>query len=144
MELYKKVRLACAEGMSARGAARHFNISRGTVEKMLAFSVPPGYRRSRPPARPKLDPFVSIIDQILEDDKARPAKQRHTSKRIFERLRDEHGFAGGMTIVNGSAPGRSGRNRPCDSQCSYHFASMAAGSKVLSSIGLGLGEAYRK
>ena len=45
MELYKKVRLACAEGMSARAAAKHFNISRGTVEKMLAFSVPPGYRR---------------------------------------------------------------------------------------------------
>ena len=48
MELYKKVRLACAEGMSARAAAKHFNVSRGTVEKMLAFSVPPGYRRDKP------------------------------------------------------------------------------------------------
>ena len=48
MELYKKVRLACAEGMSARAAAMHFNISRGTVKKMLAFSVPPGYRREKP------------------------------------------------------------------------------------------------
>jgi hypothetical protein len=57
---------------------------------MLAFSVPPGYRRSRPPARPKLDPFVGIIDEILEDDKGRPSKPRHTSKRIFERLRTEH------------------------------------------------------
>jgi transposase len=61
--------------------------------------VPPGYRRSKPPSRPKLDPFIGIIDQILEEDKRRPAKQRHTSKRIFERLRDEHGFAGGLTIV---------------------------------------------
>ena len=66
---------------------------------MLSFSVPPGYRRSRPPARPKLDPFVGMIDRILEEDKGRPAKQRHTSKRIFERLRDEHGYAGGLTIV---------------------------------------------
>ena len=66
---------------------------------MLSFSVPPGYRRSRPPARPKLDPLVGIIDAILEEDKARPAKQRHTSKRIFERLRDEHGYGGGLTIV---------------------------------------------
>ena len=66
---------------------------------MLLFSVPPGYRRSRPPKRPKLDPFIGIIDQILEDDKSRPAKQRHTSKRIFERVRDEHGYAGGLTIV---------------------------------------------
>jgi transposase len=66
---------------------------------MLLFSVPPGYRRSRPPRRPKLDPFIGIIDQILEDDKSRPLKQRHTSQRIFERLRDEHGYAGGLTIV---------------------------------------------
>jgi len=45
VELYRKVRLACAEGMSARAAARYFGISRDSVKKMLAFSVPPGYRR---------------------------------------------------------------------------------------------------
>jgi hypothetical protein len=66
---------------------------------MLAFSVPPGYRRSRPPVRPKLDPFIGIIDQILLEDEGRPKKQRHTAKRIFERLRDEHGYSGGITIV---------------------------------------------
>ena len=60
---------------------------------------PPGYRRSKPPVRPKLDPFIDIIDRILEEDKERPKKQRHTSKRIYERLRDEHGFTGGITIV---------------------------------------------
>jgi len=49
---------------------------------MLAFSVPPGYRRSRPPARPKLDPFTGIIDRILAADEGRPRKQRHTSKRM--------------------------------------------------------------
>jgi hypothetical protein len=66
---------------------------------MLSFSVPPGYRRSRPPSRPKLDPFVGVIDGILAEDKGRPVKQRHTSKRILERLRDEHGYLGGLTIV---------------------------------------------
>ena len=66
---------------------------------MMVFSVLPGYRRSRPPVRPKLDPFIGIIDCILEEDKRRPAKQRHTSKRIFERLRDEHGYADWLTIV---------------------------------------------
>jgi hypothetical protein len=35
----------------------------------------------------------------LDDDKQRPAKQRHTAKRIFERLKAEHGFTGGYTIV---------------------------------------------
>ena len=78
---------------------------------MLAFSVPPGYRRSRPPARPKLDPFIGIIDRILEDDKGRPKKQRHTAKRIFERLRDEHGYAGGLTIVKDYVSAQRQRQR---------------------------------
>ena len=97
MELYKKVRLACAEGMSARAAAKHFNISRGTVEKMLSFSVPPGYRREKPIKRPKLDGFTEIIDSWLEADKVIQRKQRHTAKRIWERLQAEHGFTGGYT-----------------------------------------------
>jgi len=100
VELYGRVRRAVyVEGMSRREAARRFGIDPRTVAKMLAFSVPPGYRWSRPPARPKLDPFVAIIHQILEEDQGRPAKQQHTSKRIFERLRDEYGYGGGITIV---------------------------------------------
>src|SRR6516225_8118111 len=100
VELYAQVRYAVQiEGVSRREAARRFGIDPRTVAKMLAFSVPPGYRRSRPPVRPKLDPFTGIIDRILEEDKRRPAKQQHTSKRIFERLRDEHGYPGGITIV---------------------------------------------
>lgn len=100
VELYAQVRRAVyVEGISQREAARRFGIDPRTVAKMLAFSVPPGYRRSRPPRRPKLDPFVAIIDQILEEDEGHPTKQRHTAKRIFERLRDEHGYDGGVTIV---------------------------------------------
>ena len=106
VELYAKVRYAVQiEGLSQREAARRFGIDPRTVAKMLAFSVPPGYRRTQPPARPKLDPFIGIIDRILEEDKGRPKKQRHTAKRIFERLRDEHGFAGGITIVKDYVPG---------------------------------------
>ena len=100
VELYGKVRYAVQiEGLSRREAARRFGIDPRTVAKMLSFSVPPGYRRRQPPKRPKLDPFVAIIDQILDEDQGRPAKQRHTSKRLFERLRAEHGYAGGLTIV---------------------------------------------
>src|SRR5712671_5889995 len=100
VELYGQVRRAVyVEGMSRREAARRFGIDPRTVAKTLAFSVPPGYRRSQRPARPKLDPFLGIIDRILEEDKGQPAKQQHTSKRIFERLRDEHGYDGGITIV---------------------------------------------
>ena len=48
VELYRKVRLACREGMSERAAARHFGISRESVRKMLRFSVAPGYRLPAP------------------------------------------------------------------------------------------------
>jgi transposase len=112
VELYGRVRYAVQiEGLSHREAARRFGIDPRTVSKMMVFSVPPGYRRSKPPTRPKLDPFIGIIDRILEEDKSRPAKQRHTSKRIFERLRDEHGFAGGLTIVKDHVPDRRLRQR---------------------------------
>ena len=85
--------------MSERAASRHFGISRESVKKMLSFSVPPGYRRSAPVRRPKLDGFTEIIDQWLREDLGQRAKQRHTAKRVFERLRDEHAFMGGYTIV---------------------------------------------
>src|ERR671917_466842 len=100
VELYARVRRACqVEGMSQRQAARVFGIDPKTVAKMLRFSVPPGYRRSKPPVRPKLDRFTGVIDRILEEDQGRPRKQRHTARRIFQRLKAEHGFAGGETIV---------------------------------------------
>jgi len=81
--------------MSSREAARHFGVSRETVSKMLKFSEPPGYRRVATASRPNLDGFTYIIDGYIEGDKLVHSKQRHTSKRIFERLRDEHGFTGG-------------------------------------------------
>ena len=100
VDLYLKVRHAVRiEGLSERAAARRFGIDPRTVNKMMKFSVPPGYVRKKPPAKPKLDPFILVIDGILDDDKSRPKKQQHTAKRIFERLRDEHGFTGGITIV---------------------------------------------
>src|SRR5438067_11239634 len=100
VEVYGRVRYAVqTEGLSRREAARQFGIDPRTVAKMLAFSVPPGYRRSRPPARPKRGPFTGMIDGILATDERRPRKQRHTSKRMFERLRDDHGYSGGITIV---------------------------------------------
>ena len=51
-----------------------------------------------PPA-PRLEPFTGVIDAILEADRPVPRKQRNTAKRIFERLRDEHGCTGQHTIV---------------------------------------------
>ena len=100
VDVYLRVRRAVmVEGMSMREAARVFGLHRDTVRKMLAYSVPPGYRRQSPPRKPKLEPYTGVIDRILEDDLRRPRKQRHTAKRIFERFRDEYGFDGGYTTV---------------------------------------------
>ena len=100
VDMYFRVRRACmVEGMSIREASRVFGLHRDTVRKMLSHPVPPGYRRKRPPHRPKLEPYTGVIDRILEDDRSAPKKQRHTAKRIFERLREEHRFDGGYTIV---------------------------------------------
>src|SRR3981081_4393494 len=92
---YLKVRHAVRiEGLSERAAARRFGSCPGTVAKRMKFSVPPGYRRKKPPAKPKLDPFIPVIERILRDDKSRPKKQQHTAKRVFER--DEYGFTAGI------------------------------------------------
>ena len=100
VELYGRVRYAVyIEGLSRREAARRFGIDPRTVAKMMKFSATPGYVRAKAPAKPKLDPFIPVIDRILLEDKSRPRKQQHTAKRIFERLRDEYSFAGGLTIV---------------------------------------------
>lgn len=100
VEMYAAVRrFVFVEGRSRREAARVFGISRTTIDKMCAYSAPPGYRRKAPPKRPKLDPFIPIIDAIMQSDAGAPRKQRHTARRIFERLGDEHGFSGGLTIV---------------------------------------------
>ena len=100
VEMYVQVRRAgMVEGMSVREASRVFGLHRDTVRKMLAYSVPPGYRREGPPRRPKLEAFTGVIDAILEGDSRVPRKQRHTAKRVFERLKDEYGFDGQYTIV---------------------------------------------
>ena len=53
VEMYVQVRRACmVEGMNVREASRVFGPHRDTVRKMLAYSVPPGYRRQIPPRRP--------------------------------------------------------------------------------------------
>lgn len=100
VEVYAAVRqFVFNDGKSRREAARVFGLSRETISKMCRFSMPPGYVRQRPPQKPKLGPLIPVIEAILEADRTSPVKQRHTAKRIFERLRDEHGFAGGYTVV---------------------------------------------
>jgi transposase len=100
VESYAAVRrFVFVEGHSRREASRVFGLSRETVSKMCRFSLPPGYTRTKPVGKPKLGMLLPVIDEILTSDQAGPVKQRHSAKRIFERLRDEHGFGGGYTVV---------------------------------------------
>jgi transposase len=100
MELWKEVRRQVLTGeISRREACRRYGLGWHTLTKILAHDEPPGYRLSRPRTKPKIEPFLPIIRQILKDDRQAPPKQRHTAKRIFQRLRAEHGYAGGETMV---------------------------------------------
>ena len=95
VESYAAVRrFVFVEGHSRREAARVFGLSRETVAKMCRFSLPPGYTRTKPAEKPKLGALLPVIDAILERDRTAPVKQRHTAKRIFQRLRADSADAG--------------------------------------------------
>ncbi len=64
-------------GVPQRQIERETGIARETVRKMIQFSAPPGYRREKPLQRPKLGPWLGVIDQIVEEDGSQPTKQRH-------------------------------------------------------------------
>ena len=92
-------RAVLVQGASKRSVCRQYGIAHKTLQKILACSEPPGYRLSSPRPKTKLGPYLEVIEEILASDREAPAKQRHTAKRIFERLRDEHGYSGGLTQV---------------------------------------------
>jgi transposase len=100
MEIWAEVRRrVLVEGASKRSVCQHYRLGWWTLEKILANPEPPGYRLATARAKPKVGEFLGVIEEILVTDRTAPPKQRHTSKRIFERLRDEYGYAGGITQV---------------------------------------------
>ena len=106
VDVYLRVRRAVmVDGMSMREAARVFGLHRDTVRKMLAYSVPPGYRRQNPPKRPKLEPFTGVIDQIPEDDLI-PRSTYHIPWRLSHRVVSGRasGTAPRMVRPAGAAP----------------------------------------
>jgi hypothetical protein len=96
MDLWTEVRRRVLNGeMSKRAACRELRVCWQTLQKMLEHPEPPGYRLTKP--RPSnLEPFLYIIHK---SDRQVHRKQRHTAKRILERLRNEHDYEGGETIA---------------------------------------------
>lgn len=87
------------DGMTIREIARSFHVSRKTVRRALEDPGPWQYRRSQPRPEPVMSAVAPVIEEWLRQDATAPRKQRHTSKRIYERLRMEYGFTGGESTV---------------------------------------------
>jgi len=92
-------RRVLVEGVSKRQIMRETGLHFKTLDKILRHSRSPGYRRTATIRKPKIGPYLWIIRQILQQDKAARKGQRHCAHRIWQRLQSEHGFTGGYTIV---------------------------------------------
>ena len=95
-EIRRKV---LVEGASKRSIHRDYGIGHQALARILANPEPPGYQMAEVRRKPVIGPHLATIDQILADDKEAPPKQRHTARRIFERLRDEYGYTGSYSQV---------------------------------------------
>src|SRR3972149_4301997 len=99
------------DGKSIRQIARERHHDRRTIRNALKDAGPPRYILQAPRPRPILDPVLAIIDRWLEEDEKRPPKQRHTARRIYERLASEFGFRGGESTVRQYVRERRARRR---------------------------------
>ncbi|MGA5764023.1 IS21 family transposase [Nonomuraea bangladeshensis] len=93
VELYAAIRRDARTGMSNRALQTKHGVGFRTVQKALA-SAWPEPRKKLPQRTSKIDPYKNVIDQMLRADLDAPRKQRHTTKRIFDRLVSEHHAVG--------------------------------------------------
>jgi transposase len=100
MEMWTEIRRrVLVDGESKRSVQRRFGIHWQTLEKILEHSEPPGYRLKEPRKKRRVEQFLPVIHAILEQDTKVHRKQRHTSRRIYDRLKSEYGYEGGETAV---------------------------------------------
>ncbi len=100
VELFEQIRKARErDGLSVRGLARRFKVHRRMVRQALASPVPPPRKAGPARVSPVLDPWKATIDGWLDADRDAPKKQRHTARRIWQRLVEEHGADVGESTV---------------------------------------------
>src|SRR5262245_25612123 len=100
MEKWSEIRRrVLVDGLGKRSACRPYGMHYKTLKKILNNPEPPAFRRPERQRPSVLGPLLPVIHQILKGDAEAPRKQRHTAVRIFRRLRDEHGYKGGLTVV---------------------------------------------
>lgn len=145
MEIWVEVRRRVLAGeLSKREACREYQLHWDTLKKILAHAEPPGYRLKRPRSKPALGAFLPIIHAILEADRSAPKKQRHTARRIFDRLREEHGYTGCESIVRAAVHEWKRTSAevfvplahpPGEAQVDFGFAEVAiAGTRVSAAV----------
>jgi transposase len=89
------------DGKNKSQIARDLGMNRRTVSKLLKMGVTeiPQYHLSKPKGHPVLGDFIEVIHHWLKLDEEAPRKQRHTAKRLYERLREEHGYCGSYSSI---------------------------------------------
>jgi len=110
VDQYAEIRLAHRDGMSIRQLARRFHHSRYKIREILRTPEPKRYQRLRLPPS-VVDPFQTIIDDILHADEQAPRKQRHTAAKLYRRLRQEYGYSGSYERVRLYVRGRRQQQR---------------------------------
>ena len=99
VELYEQIRMAHdRDELSIRALAKRFGVHRRLVRDALSSPVP-APRKVGERASPAIGPWKQTIDSWLADDRSAPRKQRHTARRIWQRLIDEHGADVSETTV---------------------------------------------
>jgi hypothetical protein len=89
VELFEQIRREYEFGIGTiQGVARKFGVHRRMVREALANALP-AQRKKPQRKRPRLAAALPFIDAILEEDRRAPRKQRHTARRIHQRIRAE-------------------------------------------------------
>jgi transposase len=92
VELFEQIRGdQRVEGLSIRELAERHGVHRRTVRQALAAALPPPRKTYPPRPRPAIEPWTAAIDGWLLGDRDVPRKQRHTARRVWQRLVAEHG-----------------------------------------------------
>ena len=92
VELFEQIRRdRRLEGLSIRELADNHHVHRRTVRQALASAVPPPRKSYPRRPRPAIEAYVEVIDEWLVKDREVPRKQRHTARRVWQRLVAEHG-----------------------------------------------------
>jgi transposase len=100
MEKWVEIRRRVLTGeITKRAACREYRLDWKILKRILEHEEPTEYQLKEPRRKRKLEKFLPIIHEILKEDEKAPRKQRHTAKRIFDRLCEEHQFDGKLTIV---------------------------------------------